>query len=302
MAEPTADQASHVDTLTRHLSEEILNAIGLAQGARIRRLLRPLVWLPAHRFSELADRTERIVLEEGLPAGASFLLHRLVAGAQAKGADLIPEQGPLLVVSNHPGSVDGLAILSHLPRNDTKVVATGQPFFRSLDAARRHAIFVPREGAGRSTALREMLRHLEGGGSLMLFPGGNVEPDPAFVPGGREALARWSPSVGLLLRHVPQAQVLPAVVSSVLSPRWLRHPLVLLRHTARERQLLAEFLQGIQSLVFGRRQPIMAQLTFGLPVTAAEFGVGSDPLPQLIERVQRLLSDHMAAWGVAGPG
>jgi 1-acyl-sn-glycerol-3-phosphate acyltransferase len=295
MGEPITREVTDVGQLTRHLSEEILNALGLSQTAWVRRLLRPAAWLPAHRFAELAVAFEQRVTEQGVPAAADWLLHRLVAGARIEGQEGIPAAGPLVVVSNHPGSVDAVAIASSLPRNDLKVVATGVPFFQTFRVAREHLLLVPREGPGRSTTLRGMLRHLESGGSLMLFPGGNVEPDPAFLPGAREALARWSPSVELLLRRLPDTQVLPTIVSGVLSPRWLRHPLVRRLPNVRDRQRLAEFLMGIQQFVLGQRQRFMPDVTFGQPFTAGDLAGGESLMSSLIEQVQRLLEEHVEA-------
>jgi hypothetical protein len=194
--------------------------------------------------------------------------------------------------------VDGFAIVANLPRDDLKAVATGQPFFRHLGAGRRYLIFTPREGSGRSTVVREMIRHLDDGGSLLIMPSGNVDPDPAILPGAPEALNRWSPSLELILRRRPETQVLVTIVSGVLSPRWLHHPLVRFRKGARERQLLAEMLQTIQQTVFGRRLSFTPRVTFAQPITGAELqdrGGSGSLLASLIERAQAVLAEHQAA-------
>jgi hypothetical protein len=140
-----------------------------------------------------------------------------------------------------------------------------------------------------------MLRHLEGGGSLMLFPSGNIDPDPAVLPGAAEALLNWSPSVDLILRRMPEVQVLVTIVSGVISPRWLHHPLVRRRSVARERQKVAEFLQTMQQLVLGKTLSFTPRVTFSSPVTAADLRSAAGFLPQLIERAQRVLREHLAS-------
>ncbi len=150
------------------------------------------------------------------------------------------------------------------------------------------------------TTVREVIRHLRDGGTLLIFPGGNVEPDPALLPGASAAMSRWSRSLDLILRQLPDTQVLLTIVSGVLSPKWLRHPFVRLRRGSRERQLLAEFVQIIQQMVFGIRSSRTPHITFGQPVIASELRQNEpsgELLPGVVERARRLLAEHVTVVG-----
>lgn len=294
------DQIAHVRELTRNLTDEIMRAMGLSSRGWARRLLGPLFWPPAHRFAKLAAAFDRRAAECGLQDAASWILPKFVPGVEAHGQEVIPREGPLLIASNHPGTVDGLAIISQVPRDDVKVVVTGIPFTQGLPGLRDHLIYTPREGSGRMTTVRETIRHLRAGGALLIFPGGNVEPDPALLPGAAEAMKKWSRSLELILHQLPDTQVLLTIVSGVLSPRWLHNPFTRFRHGKRERQVLAEFGQIIQQMVFGIKSSRIPHISFAQPITAAELrkAAGADGLlAAVIESAQRLLAEHLAQVG-----
>lgn len=262
--------------LRRALSSEMLSVIGLPGTGFLSSLLRPLVWPPAHRFSRLAAEFDRRVAESGLMAAVRWVLPHFVVSWRSEGTERIPSTGPLIIASNHPGAYDGLVVLSEVPRDDVKVVATGRPFFRSMYGSAPHLIYTPFETHERTSVIREAIRHLRTGGALLIFPRGEVEPDPELLPGAEESVQRWSPSVPLLLRRVPEAQVLLTVVSGVLAPSCLRHPLTRLRRELQRRQLLAELIQISQLMLFGRRFGLTPTARFDEPVTAADLGDGRD--------------------------
>jgi len=88
------------------------------------------------------------------------------------GQSNVPKEGPLLIISNHPGTYDSIAISAALPRNDLKIIAGGYPFLRQLPAASQHLIFVSSDIQERMTSLRNAIRHLQQGSSLLIFPSG----------------------------------------------------------------------------------------------------------------------------------
>jgi hypothetical protein len=47
------------------------------------------------------------------------------------------------------------------------------------------------------SGVRSMIRHLEFGGSVLIFLSGRVEPDPAILPSAHQALQNWSQSIEL---------------------------------------------------------------------------------------------------------
>jgi hypothetical protein len=166
--------------------------------------------------------------------------------------------------------------VSAIDRNDMKVVVSAIPFLRGMRASARHFIYTTRDAHERMTVVRESVRHLREGGTVLIFAKGQVEPDPAVLPGALESLEHWSPSLSLLLRQVPEANLLVSIVSGVLAPSCFRHPLVRLRKEQQPRQLLAEFLQVTQQMLLGRRFGLAPAVRFAAPLTAAELGGARD--------------------------
>jgi putative hemolysin len=112
----------------------------------------------------------------GLTAAARNLLSGLVENVCVFGAEHIPAEGPLLLACNHPGAYDGLALLTGLCREDIRVVASGVDFTHSLPVMEQRLIYVTPNTGVRMKAVRESLRHLHAGRSVLIFPSGR---DPA---------------------------------------------------------------------------------------------------------------------------
>ena len=259
-----------VDELRRGISTEIVIAAGLPREGIHQRLLGPLVWPVAHRFARLAAGIDRLTAQEGLPAAARWALFQFVDNVHHINAESIPADGPLIVASNHPGSYDGLAILSAMPRDDLKIIVSDVPVLRGMYATSPHLIYVPKNAHVRMAALRESIRHLAAGGSLLVFASAQVDPDPALRPGAAEELAKWSESLPLLLRRVPESKLVISIAREVVAPACYDHPLARLRSEPRLRQFTAEFLQIGQQLLFGRRFRLEPTVRFSDPLTLAD--------------------------------
>ena len=128
--------------------------------------------------------------------------------------DYIPQDGPFIVVANHPiGSADGMilnAVIGTM-RTDFKIMAN---FLLSLIPSLKDSFFSVNpftEGAlsGRSSSLagiRQAMEHLAAGGSLGLFPAGEVSTYQR--PDRKTALSRhtiedvpWPDSIIKLIRN-----------------------------------------------------------------------------------------------------
>jgi putative hemolysin len=126
--------------------------------------------------------------------------------------DLIPKEGPLVVVCNHPfGALDGLMALKILlqARGDIKVMANFilsevkpiSDFFLAVN---------PFESQGNKNSrggIRASLEHVQSGGCLIVFPAGEV----STLPKGKlrqPVDKRWSDSVIKLIQKTT-ATVLP---------------------------------------------------------------------------------------------
>jgi hypothetical protein len=148
------------------------------------------------------------------------------------------------------------------PRTDLRVVAAERPFLDALPNTSRYLLTVAETSPGRFGLVRAATQHLRGGGAILTFPGGRIEPDPAVLPGAVEALGRWSASVDLFARFVPDLTVVPAVVVGVLSPTALRNPLTFVRRQPRDRQWLAATLQMLVPAL----RNVTTRVAFGRPI------------------------------------
>ncbi|MCX7609313.1 MAG: 1-acyl-sn-glycerol-3-phosphate acyltransferase [Anaerolineales bacterium] len=252
--------------LNQKLLEEIFKALGWGRRHPLRLPFAPLFSGVGRRFVRIALRFDQDVAEHGFREAARRLLPHFVRQIEASGVEQIPTEGPLLIVSNHPGTVDGVAIAAHLPRSDLKIVVSGVPFIRHLRATARHLIYSSLDAFERMKVVRESIRHLEEGGAVLLFPSGGLDPDPAVMPGALQALEEWSPSLEVILRRVPAARVLITFVSGVLHPAWARSPVIYLRRGRRNQQRVAEFFQVMEQLLFPRRLLLRPSLWFAPPI------------------------------------
>ncbi len=283
--------------LMQALSLEIWKVIGLSPDTRLRHLLNPLLWAPLRRFAEWASEFDRMVAESGFREAAREVLPRFVNRLEVDGQQQVPASGPLLVVSNHPGSADGLAIAASLPRNDLKIVVSALPFIRSLPNSAQHFIYTdPLEPHKRMEVIRSSIRHLRNGGALLLFPRGQVEPDPAWLPGAMESLSRWSASLGLIARAVPEAKILTTVVSGVLARGSLHNPVTRWPRDPRRRQLLAEIFQVIQQALFPYGISVSTRLSYGKPIVAGDQDA-RELTREIVEYAKQLLNDHLTPAG-----
>jgi hypothetical protein len=282
--------------LRRAISTEALVAAGIPRTGPLQTYLRPLVWLPCDRFARLAAEFDRHVALDGFAEATRLATSVFVDGSQVLGAEHIPATGPLVVASNHPGSYDGLLIASSVGRDDLRVLVSDVPFLRHMYATSANFIYTEtdRAAASRVGAVRESVRHLKAGGALLVYASGQVDPDPALLPGAREELQKWSSSLSLFVRQVPETAVLVSIVSGVLAPSCFRHPLTRLRKEQRLKQFLAEFIQISQQILFGRRFGLTPTVRFAEPLTAAELGGGRDAeaaRATIISRAEGLLAD-----------
>jgi hypothetical protein len=236
-----------MDARTRALFEvnidDILAALGWEGAPAVRGLVRGLARKPALLFAREMGVFDDMAATSGIRTAAQALLPTFARTVTVSGADRIPRQGPVLLLSNHPGMTDTLALFSAIPRADLRVLAAERPFLRALPAVSRSLIFIPEDRNRRMGAMRHAITHLRSGGALLTFPAGEIEPDPAVLPGAVFALGRWSESTSVFLRLAPDCAVVPIVVSGVLARQAQRHPLTLLRGSRADRERLGAMLQ-----------------------------------------------------------
>jgi Acyltransferase len=284
-----SERSERVETLTRVCVEDLLSAFGLGTLRHGRRPLELLSRIPARRLARQVATYDGIVGESGLAAGGAWALERMTRRVEVEGRENVPREGPLLLVSNHPGLSDTVALFATTPRPDLRVVAAERPFLKALPNTSRYLLTVAETSPGRFGLIRAAARHLRKSGAVLTFPGGKIEPDPAVLPGAVEALERWSASVDLFARLVPELAVVPVIVSGVLSPTSLRNPLTFLRRRREDREWLAATLQMMTPGLYD----VTVKVSFGQPVRA---GDSSDrPVGQAVLGEARCLVERCGA-------
>jgi hypothetical protein len=290
------EKTTDIEALTQFITDEIFRVFKQSPQSWVRRTFGPVLWLPAHRFATLAATFDRYVEEYGFREAALRSISKYVQAFEARNVENIPQEGPLLITSNHPGTIDSLVLIASIPRPDLKIVATGIPFMEGLRNAADHLIYTPRKGVHeRMMVVRSAIHHLKDGGAVLIFPSGRIDPDPALSPEAAHDLGKWSHSVELMLHQVPQTQVLLSVVSNVLSARWRWNPFVRLIGDDLKQRTVAECLQVIQSIIFPSVNRVAPRLTFSDPLTTDDLAqMGQGMLDSMIERTRCLWEDHMA--------
>jgi len=290
-----------VEALSDSLIAEIFKALGLSETGLARRALGPLFRKATRRLAQIGIAFGRLCESNGFPKAAEWALTYWCTDIRARGTEEAPADGPLLVVSNHVGTYDALVITSHLKRDDIRIFASNIPFLMSLPRVSRYFFFLdPVDTQARMRQTRSGIRHLERGGAILLYGSGQIDPDPAIAPD--EAVRhvdRWSRSVDLFLRFVPETKVLLSVVSHAVSPGWARSPIAWLRRQPLDKRRLAEFGQVLQQLFFPGSLVLSPRLSFSPPLAGealrAESATGVWSV--LVAREKRLMAEHLSAFG-----
>jgi hypothetical protein len=286
----TADVA----TLTRLINREVIRAMGLPPEGWMGQRLQPVLSRATCRFCEIFATADRLIAEDGIVSAARWVLSRLVRESHARGMENIPLEGPLVIAANHPGAADSVAIGASAGREDLKIIASDVPFLQNLSQIGKHLIFLPRRGIqARMLAMREAIRHLDGGGALLLFPHGTIDPDPAFMPDAESELNAWSRSLAIFLGRVPETRVVTSIVSHVILPGYMHHPLTWLQRARVDRQRLAIMLQIIQQML-GKKLNVVPHLSFGEPIDWRAAREAGDALKAVVQAAKLQLHAHVA--------
>jgi hypothetical protein len=294
------DQRELTAVLCSTMADQVLLAMGTSPQGLFGKVLRPVMRLATRRFAQLIAAFDLDVGRLGTRDAARNLLPHFVAGCRQSGAAAIPQTGPLVVASNHPGGVDSMSILAALPRTDIQFAISDVPFLRALKNCRKHAAYVSEDPSERLGVVRQLIRHLLQGGAVILFPGTKPDPDPASLIGAAEWLESWSSSIALLLRRVPETHLIPTIVGGVLSPRFLGHPLAKLAPPGWERIRLAEMLQIMQQLVLRTRLDLWPTVNFGTPMSLYDLShtttaPSSDAIMSAVRKQARQILDRYRA-------
>jgi 1-acyl-sn-glycerol-3-phosphate acyltransferase len=280
-----------LDAVTRLNIEDLIASFKLDRIRCGRRLLELICWLPARRFAHQILAYEQMVGSCGLHVGASWIVHTFARRLEIYGAELVPRRGPLLVLSNHPGMSDAMALFTALCRADLKVIVAERKLLRLLPNISSHLVFIPEgedESRGRMSGMRAIAAHLRRGGAALIYPAGRIEPDPLVMPDAIDALANWSESVTLFARLAPETIVLPVAVGGTISAAALRNPIPRLYRKRRDREWAAATLQV---LIPAYRPPVV-RVVFAEPFHAADLVEPGSP-PDIMRAITGRIADAM---------
>src|SRR5438552_17392599 len=191
-----------------------------------------------------------------------WVVEDATGGVVVERRERVPTRGPLLVVANHPGLSDAVALLAALGREDAWIVTANYPFLRAMRLASRRFLFVSDDQADRLSAFRNIVARLRAGDTVLVFPSGGLELDPALSRDAALAsLGTWSRSIELLARLAEDTLVIPAAVRGVVSRSAFDHPLAKRRGVPKVRPRMATLLQF--ALPAYRANPV--RVSFGAP-------------------------------------
>jgi len=270
---------------------DVARALNIRRGSLVYHALRRLTHKGARDFAEILLRVERSLTAGDVCQSARMALEYFTDGQEFIGADRVPREAPLLVVANHAGGGDSLGALSCVGREDSSIVAGRRPMLEALPNISRHLIFLDSDPIGRVGNIRKILEKLKAGEAVILFPRGVLEPDPALVPGALQSLKAWSQSLGVFLSKVPEARLLPLLISRTVAPRAWKSVFVTWTRNPKRRHQMAMITQfAMQRLHPGKDWKIPIRVQVGKAYDPKELSNTLDPR-EINESVQQVMSE-----------
>lgn len=263
-------QTTQLQALTAINTQDFLAAFGMENLRQGRKALDVLCWLPALRFARQMVQYDQLVGKSDLHTASQQILNHYVQRLEIDGQQNIAPDGPLLVLSNHPGMTDALVLFASLRRSDLRIVAAQRPFLQALPNINRKLIFVPEQDGQRMGVVRSVVSHLRLGGAILTFPAGQIEPDPISMTGAVESLAHWSESITIFSRLVPDLMIVVAIVSGVLWPAATQSPVTRLRRQQKDRERMGAALQVLIQITLPFYKPVTTRVVFSQAITPAD--------------------------------
>lgn len=302
IAEPAIDEAERLRQYHAVCRRDLVTLAGVQNSWLMRNALQIGMSRQLRQFADNMAAFNSRLGTHGLSDAAIDICARYGGKVAARGTERIPEAGPLLLVSNHPGMFDTLAVYATLPRQDIRVIARPQPLLGLLSSLAPNLLLLPDEGPGRSGSLREVLKVLREGTPLLIFPAGHLEPEPVLIgrhgPGEQfptEPFAPWSAGIGTMVRMAARQgiplRVVPTSIVGVLSTstwKWFG-PLIRSKPTLRRREDLVAVLQ----VAFPSLGPTTIRVTYGEPIDAVTLAAEEPDAEAITARVQGVVREQL---------
>lgn len=292
--------SSQLDALTQINLDDLISSFGWEKNPFLANIIRRMFVSPARKFATQMMNFDNSVGRTNLAEASRATMQKLyVRDVRVHEGEHIPQNGPVLFLSNHPGMADTISLFAAINRADLKIIALHRPFLVSLVNVTKQLFFIDDNPVKRVNAIRQVASHLRNGGSALTFPAGEIEPDPLVHPGALDSLDKWTDSAGIFIRFARDAKIVPVLVSGVIWEQAARHWLARLKRTRHERE---KFSAALQLLVMITRnvRPTTVHVQFARPITLEEAGsTDSRAIHKLvIERMQGLIEHRCQDTGV----
>jgi hypothetical protein len=114
------------------ITDEIFFAPGLDRRGMLRRGPGWVFTLPTQTFARHMAAVDAAIVSGGAPAGCRVMMDALHVQIESLGLPNIPTEGPALILANHPGAYDSMAIGSLIPRTDLKAIVSKTRLYQVL--------------------------------------------------------------------------------------------------------------------------------------------------------------------------
>jgi 1-acyl-sn-glycerol-3-phosphate acyltransferase len=260
-----------LDILTEINLDDLVSSFGWDERTLAAATLRWLFRSPAKKFARWMLEFDTLVLDSSLPISSRQTLNHFAKDLQVIGKEYVPQNGPVLFLSNHPGMVDTLALFASINRDDLRIIALDRPFLQSLPNIAHHLLFVSENPLERVRVIKRTTAHLRQGGAVLTFPAGKIEPDLQVYPGALDSLENWIDSSGVFLRLAPDTVIVPVLVSGVLWERAVKCLIIKFKSTREDREKFGAALQLLAHIIFNVR-PLKIKVRFAKPINIMEIG------------------------------
>lgn len=189
-------------------------------------IIAPLFILPTVAFVVRLLGLDRRLARQEVVGGMSWVLRRYYAGVRHV-CGAVPPKGPVLLVGNHPGLGDLPALAVVGGRDDLRAVAKERALMADMHGVLGRCVLINESLASRAKAVRRVIDAFRRGEAVVVYPGSDIEPDPAVFGDQSDFLAPWEPYIDTIIRRAARAgltvPVVPVYTEGVHSvPRSLR--------------------------------------------------------------------------------
>ena len=283
----------HSSKLTDLVMQEVFLNFHLKQSGGLASLLRLAMHLPAQKFAEILTRIDHDAQTVGLHGAASHVLHHFINRLEIRGWES-PKEGPLLVLSNHPGGTDPFVLASAIARRDLHFLSQEHIVFDALQNLKSLLVCTAEDRSDGHLAVRRIMSLLNHGQCVLIYPGGELELDPAIFSNTSGIIRKWSRSFALILSRMPDVIVQPVILRGTISMEAWKSWLTRIGKEATTRLQIAMILQIAVRQLRQDAFPVHTTLIKGRPLLARDLVGNPDPI-DIHQALMMIVSDMLKA-------